>query len=163
MRLSVASMVLIHKKPEAVWPLLCNFKLPNRPKWYYRSLPFPQECKVIGKKGIGAHRKCKTTKCHLNQKITQWVPPNKLAFVVISDTGGILKKVKRLEYTITLEDNCNGTKMTCSTNLDIDLHPLLAVIRKPFLHFIMRKLQQFTINGIKILAETEPPVIAKMI
>jgi Polyketide cyclase / dehydrase and lipid transport len=162
-RISVSSTVIINARPEDVWPLLCNFKLPKNPKWYLKSLPFPQECKIIGKNGIGAHRKCKTTKCHINQKITEWTPPNRLAFVVVSDNGGILKRVKRLEYILVLEWTGQSTSMTCRTNLDVNMNPILGYVKIPFLSFIMKKLQKFTIDGIKVLAETQPPVINSMI
>ena len=151
--ISVSSSTIINVQPEDVWPLLCNFKLPNRPKWYFRSIPFPRQCEVIGKKGLGAHRKCKTTTCQIDQKITEWSPPKRLAFVSLSATGNLLKNTKKFEYILTLEQVPQGTKMTCVTNLDIILNPFVAMVKKSIICFILIKLQKFTIRGIKILAE----------
>ena len=153
--LSVSSSTIINAQPEEIWPLLCNFKLPNRPKWYLRSIPFPRQCEVVGKKGLGAHRKCKTTTCQIDQKITEWAPPNKLAFVSTSATGNLLNNTKKFEYVLTLEKVPQGTRMTCVTNLDILLNPIVAMVKRHLLRFILIKLQKFTIRGIKILAEDE--------
>jgi hypothetical protein len=73
---------VIGKKPEIVWPLLCNSKMTeSAPLLFKFCIPKPVECRLkTGVGAVGSERQCVSNLGIINQRITCWEENRRLAF-----------------------------------------------------------------------------------
>jgi hypothetical protein len=126
--------------------------MPTAPWCFQFGVPTPQTCRIIGEAtGVGAHRQCQTNQGSVDQRITEWLPPQRLTFVATSDTIGRYKHIKEMKDTFTLEQTQTGTTLTRQTNFETTgaLSSIKAIIFK----MTVRRIHKFIMKGFKALAE----------
>jgi uncharacterized membrane protein YhaH (DUF805 family) len=81
----VVTTIEIDAPPEAVWPNVIGFsELDEPPAWFFRlGIAYPQRATISGE-GVGAVRRCEFSTGAFVEPITDWSPPNRLAFDVTS-------------------------------------------------------------------------------
>jgi len=151
-KVQVTSSIVVSATPENVWKYLCDAHMPTAPWCFQFGVPTPQTCRIIGEAtGVGAHRQCQTNQGFVDQRITEWLPPQRLTFVATSDTIGLYKHIKEMKDTFTLKQTHAGTTLTRQTNFETT--GALAFIKAIIFKMTVRRIHRFTMKGFKALAE----------
>lgn len=151
-RVQVASSIVVSATPENIWKYLCDAHMPTAPWCFQFGVPTPQTCRIIGEAtGVGAHRQCQTNQGFVDQRITEWQPPQRLTFVATSDTIGLYRHIKEMQDTFTLEQTPAGTALTRQTNFETT--GALAFVKAIIFKMTVRRIHRFTMKGFKALAE----------
>ncbi|HEX2014625.1 MAG TPA: SRPBCC family protein [Nitrososphaera sp.] len=155
-KVNVATTIVVHAAPDRVWTYLCDAHMPTAAPWCFRlGVPTPRECTIVGKaNGVGAQRQCRTDKGFIDQRITEWVPPNRLTFVASSDTIGMYKHVKSMQDTFLLESvpgSVAGTRLTRLTHFETT--GAFAFFKAWLFKLTVRRLHNYVMVGFKTLAE----------
>jgi hypothetical protein len=151
-KVQVTSSIIVSAAPENVWKYLCDAHMPTAPWCFQFGVPTPQTCRIIGEAtGVGAHRQCQTNQGFVDQRITEWLPPQRLTFVATSDTIGLYKHIKEMQDMFTLEQTLDGTKLTRHTNFETT--GALGFVKAIIFKMTVRRIHRFTMKGFKALAE----------
>ena len=72
-------------EPEVLWPLLFGSKMDRKqPCFLLCGLPKPLECRLPDSRGgVGSTRECVSDKGVISQRITEWIPGEKLSFELV--------------------------------------------------------------------------------
>lgn len=153
-KVSVSTSITIAAPAEKVWTYLCDANMPTAAPWCFNlGVPTPRECTIVDEtSGIGAHRQCRTSNGFIDQQITEWVPPRRLAFVARSDTIGMYRHVKSMQDTFMLEQtNNSGTILTKVTQFESK--GIFAPIKSWLFGLTIRRLHRYVMEGFRTLAE----------
>jgi uncharacterized membrane protein YhaH (DUF805 family) len=79
----VVTNIEIDAAPERVWPNVIGFSdLTEPPAWFFRlGIAYPMRARIAGE-GVGAVRRCEFSTGAFVEPITEWSPPERLAFDV---------------------------------------------------------------------------------
>jgi hypothetical protein len=119
--LTVRTSRILPRPIDEVWISLCDsrMQLPYDSPLFCMGLPKPVECRLPeGPGGVGAKRECVSVDGVVHQEITQWHPPQRLAFRMI-ETDLIQRHVcKEIIEQFDLEDAGDGmTRITRTTEV----------------------------------------------
>ena len=115
--MKIRTSSVIKKSREQLWPLLTNSRM-DVPAWFCLSVPQPKACELpnsIG--GVGSERRCISDRGTVIQRITEWSPPSKLRFKMITTDHTWGPCVKSLEEDFHLEEHNSGTRITRTTTI----------------------------------------------
>lgn len=102
---------------EQLWPLLTKSRM-DVPGWFCLGLPRPVSCELpqsFG--GVGSERRCISDRGTVIQMITNWQPPDRLQFRMISTDHAWGPCVESLEEDFRLEQSNHGTRITRTTSI----------------------------------------------
>jgi hypothetical protein len=153
MRVNVESRIDVVASADRVWELLCNAKLPlTAPCCFKIGVPTPRNCTLVSETGgVGAHRQCRTGNGVINQRITEWVPPYKLSFMVESDTLGLEKHIRSMNDTFTIESISGGIRLSRRTAFET--HGFLSIPKSCVMKQSVRHIHRYVMRNFKVLAE----------
>lgn len=148
--LQVLSAIEINAAPADVWPLLCRAKLRLKaPFWFRFAVPTPRECQLLSDHGgVGAERRCVSSRGHIRQRIVRWEENRSLAFEMIDDSVGLRRRVPWMRDTFTLQPAGGGTRLMRATELDLRGWMPSWVMR-----FVMRRIHRYVMRNSKAMAE----------
>lgn len=165
----VCTSVEVAAPPQTVWDEVVGFsKIDARPNWLFRlGVAYPTHATIDGT-GVGSTRYCEFSTGTFVEPITEWSPPNKLAFDVSSQPDpmrelspynsispphlhGAFTSV-RGEFRIVELPN-NRCRLEGSTWYTLDIHPndYWTVWTDGILHLIHRRV----LDHIKVTAEQD--------
>ncbi|AIF85329.1 Polyketide cyclase / dehydrase and lipid transport [Candidatus Nitrososphaera evergladensis SR1] len=129
--------------------------MPDAAPWCFKiGVPTPKECRIVGEaKGVGSHRQCRTGKGFIDQQITEWNPPYRLAFVATSDTIGMYKHIKQMQDTFLLEAVEDSTRLTRLTQFETK--GAFDFVKAFLFKLAVRRLHKYVMEGFKTLAEAK--------
>lgn len=113
----IRTSTLIKAPAEELWPLLTHSRM-EVPGWFCLGLPRPVSCELpdpVG--GLGSERRCISDRGTVTQKITNWQPPERLQFRMISTDHSWGPWVESLEEDFHLEEDRHGTRVTRTTTI----------------------------------------------
>ena len=120
---------IIHSTCAELWPLLTNSRM-DVPGWFCLGVPQPKSCTLpnsIG--GVGSERRCISDRGTVVQQITEWRPPYRLRFKMVSTDHNWGPCVDSLEEDFYLEDHELGARITRTTTIRATgLFPILKEI-----------------------------------
>ena len=110
------------ESPEAIWPRLCNSRLPaSQGCWFAPGLPRPLECRLPGGRGeVGATRQCISDRGSIDQRILAWEEPRRLAFRM-EKTDLYFKACVTgiVEQLDLVSDGRGGARVTRTTDISV--------------------------------------------
>lgn len=108
---------------DSVWPLLCDSRVTLKPRCpvLYLGVPKPVECRLPDGGGEGAPRQCVSEQGAIQQRITEWTPPTRLAFHMEHTDLAFARCVSRLSDDFELQPVGAGreTWLTRTTRVKI--------------------------------------------
>lgn len=82
--MKIKTSTMIQAAPETIWPLLTNSSM-EVPGCFCLGLPRPLSCELpSGEAGVGAERRCISDRGVIVQRITDWSPPQRLQFKMVT-------------------------------------------------------------------------------
>lgn len=154
---SVTSSVEIAALPGAVWARLCDADMPATAPCEFRLGPLgpprPVRCELPeGPGGVGATRRCVTTRGTVAQRVTEWVEAERLAFEMVSEDSGLGAHVAAMRDVFLLAPDASGrTRLTRRTEL-VANGPCPR-LRGLALAVAVRRVHRYTLRGFKAAAE----------
>src|SRR5262245_41981484 len=120
----VQTTTLIDRPVDDVWPVLCDSRIQLTPRCpvFYLGAPRPVECRLpTGSGGVGSTRQCVSEQGTIQQRITEWVPPSRLAFRMEGTELAFARCVSNLSDTFELEpvDGRRATILRRTTNVEV--------------------------------------------
>ncbi|MBK1789910.1 SRPBCC family protein [Persicirhabdus sediminis] len=107
----------INTSSERLWPLLTNSRM-DVPGWFCLGVPQPKSCELPNTNGeVGAERRCISDRGTVIQKITEWDPPVRLRFKMLTTDHTWGPCVESLEEDFHLEVHGSGTRITRTTTI----------------------------------------------
>jgi hypothetical protein len=150
----VTTSIRIAAAPERVWPILCDARLPlTAPCWFRLGVPTPERCRLVAEEGaVGARRQCITSQGQVDQRITEWIPNERLSFAAVGDTIGLQEHLERMEDTFTLDPLPGGG--TClSRTTRFQARSGLPALKSVALRAVVRRIHRYVLRNFKTLAE----------
>jgi uncharacterized protein YndB with AHSA1/START domain len=153
--ITVVTSVDIAAEPNAVWRILCDAKLPlTAPCWFRLGVPTPEKCAIVTEiGGVGAGRRCTTSRGIINQRITEWDENERLAFEWVDDTMGLKDYLNRMRDTFTLE---SPDKKLTRLVRQSEYEPKDSVgwMRRAVLRLIVKRIHRFVMRNFKAISES---------
>ncbi|YCM45829.1 hypothetical protein V2O64_07350 [Verrucomicrobiaceae bacterium 227] len=115
--MKIQTTSVIEASREKLWPLLTNSRM-DVPAWFCLGVPQPKACELpneIG--GVGAERRCISDRGTVIQRITEWSPPARLRFKMLTTDHTWGPCVESLEEDFHLETLNSGTRITRTTTI----------------------------------------------
>ena len=115
--MKIRTSKVIKTSCDKLWPLLTNSRM-DVPGWFCLGVPQPKSCELPDLEGgVGSERRCISDRGTVIQRITEWDPPVRLRFKMISTDHGWGPCVDSLEEDFHLETMDSGTRITRTTTL----------------------------------------------
>jgi hypothetical protein len=120
----VRTRTVVARPAAAVWPVLCDSRMTRPPRCpvFCLGTPRPVECRSPDSAGGGgATRECVSEQGAIQQRITEWAPPARLAFRMESTDLAFARCVSGLSDEFELEpvDGGRATLLTRTTRVQI--------------------------------------------
>ncbi|MBB5353233.1 hypothetical protein HNR46_003488 [Haloferula luteola] len=113
----IQTAITIPASPEQLWPLLTRSSM-NLPGCFCLGLPQPLSCELPDSEGgVGSIRHCHSDRGHIIQRITEWSPPSRLTFEMVSTDHCWAHQVQSLRETFHIIPLSHGLRVTRSTQL----------------------------------------------
>ena len=111
-RMKIRTSRVIRASCERLWPLLTNSQM-TAPGCFCLGIPRPVACELPEAEGrVGAERRCVSDRGTVTQVITEWQPPYRLRFRMVSTDHAWGRCVDSIEEEFILEQGPGGTRMT---------------------------------------------------
>ncbi|MGJ8654415.1 MAG: SRPBCC family protein [Opitutaceae bacterium] len=115
--MKIRTSKFIKTTSDKLWPLLTNSRM-DVPGWFCLGVPQPKSCELPDRHGgVGSERRCISDRGTVIQQITEWDPPVRLRFKMVSTDHGWGPCVDSLEEDFHLETNGDGTRITRTTTI----------------------------------------------
>lgn len=115
--MKIQTSKIIHSTCDELWPLLTNSRM-DVPGWFCLGVPEPKSCRLPDNNGgVGSERECISDRGTVIQKITEWTPPFRLRFKMVSTDHNWGPCVDTLEEDFYLQDHKLGTRITRTTTI----------------------------------------------
>jgi hypothetical protein len=113
----IQTSTVIASTRERLWPLLTNSQM-TAPGCFCLGVPRPVACELPSSAGrVGAERRCISDRGTVTQVITEWQPPGRLSFQMVSTDHDWGRCVESIEEQFALEGVSAGTRITRTTTL----------------------------------------------
>lgn len=153
----VTTSVEIAAPARVVWARLCDADMPATAPCEFRlgrlGPPRPVRCELpAGHGGVGATRRCVTTRGVVAQRVTEWVEEERLAFELVAEDAGLGAHVAAMRDAFLLAPTAaGGTRLTRCTELVP--HGPCRRLRGMVLAVAIRRVHRFTMRGFRLAAE----------
>jgi len=115
--MEVRTSKIIKTSCDELWPLLTNSRM-DVPGWFCLGVPQPKSCELSSPQGgVGSERRCVSDRGTVIQRITEWNPPTKLRFMMVSTDHGWGPCIDSLEEDFQLETKESGIRITRTTTI----------------------------------------------
>lgn len=112
----IRTSTTIKASPETIWPLLTNSKMTEAGCFCF-GVPKPVECRMEEVGDVDAKRQCVSDRGIVDQKITEWNPPQALRFEMQNTDHSWSPFVESIEEGFEPERTESGTKIVRQTTL----------------------------------------------
>ncbi|MFD2157793.1 SRPBCC family protein [Rubritalea tangerina] len=115
--MQIQTSTQIKASPDSIWPLLTESRM-DVPGCFCLGVPQPRSCELpdqVG--GVGAERRCISDRGVVVQRITEWSPPKKLSFEMVSTDHSWSSCVDSIKEEFILSPSDTGTRVTRRTTL----------------------------------------------
>ena len=107
----------IKASADDIWPLLTQSRM-DVPGCFCLGLPQPKSCELPNEVGgVGSERRCISDRGVVIQRITEWAPPNKLTFEMVTTDHTWSDCVDFLKEEFILSDSGKNTQVTRRTTI----------------------------------------------
>ncbi len=147
----IRTSTIIKAPKEQLWPLLTNSEM-SAPGCFCLGVPRPVECRLpdeVG--GVGSERQCISDRGVVNQKITNWQPPEELQFSMANTDHSWSRCVESIDERFQLEHTDKGTKIVRTTTLKASGR--LRCIKEAAFYIGLKRVHFFVFKNWRVLAE----------
>ena len=142
---------MINAPSEQLWPLLTTSRM-DVPGWFCLGLARPVSCELPQSSGgVGSERRCISDRGTVIQKITNWQPPERLQFRMISTDHTWGPCVESLEEDFRLEQCNHGTRITRTTS--IKASGWFPRIKEIGFYFGLKRVHRYVFENWRVKAE----------
>jgi hypothetical protein len=149
--MKIRTSTVIRASCDQLWPLLTNSQM-TAPGYFCLGVPRPVACELPGAAGrVGAERRCISDRGTVTQVITEWQPPNRLRFRMVSTDHSWGRCVESIEEEFTLERIPLGTRITRVTS--IAARGFLRSVKEVLFYFGLKRVHLFVFQNWRTQAE----------
>ncbi|MGJ8655089.1 MAG: SRPBCC family protein [Akkermansiaceae bacterium] len=145
----------IKTTPENLWPLLTNSRM-DVPGWFCLGVPQPKSCELPNPAGgIGSERRCISDRGTVIQKITQWSPPHRLRFEMVTTDhtwGPCVDSIIEDFHLITTD---SGTRITRTTTIKAKGKGILPSIKELGFYTGLKRVHHYVFSNWKNKTESK--------
>jgi len=122
---TVTTSVHVAAEPATVWGMIESIDSIHGPKpWLMRiGLPVPVRC-ALEREGVGAKRVCYFEDGTIEERVSEWSPPNRMRLQIVHTHMGINHWMGFQDALYQLQAEGDGTRLTRTTTLESALYPV---------------------------------------
>ena len=153
---TVTTSVHVPLAPDKVWPMIENIDNIHGPKPWLMSvgLPVPVRCQ-LERGAVGAKRVCYFEDGTIEERVTEWAPPNRMRLRIEHTHMGIHHWMGFQDAVYELKPDGDGTLLSRTTVLESALYP--AWYWRPWERLGVEQEHRYILNDVVLRAESTMP------